>query len=550
MGEFCYSQGLKNDMNKIIKRSGLLMTLLLAALPANAAKQGAQKGDDRPPVVSSSAQSLSNGSKPNIIFILTDDQGYGDIARHGHPYLESPHMDQMHDESVRFDNFYVSPSCSPTRAALMTGMHEFRNGVTHTLIPREHLSLDATILPQMLKLAGYRTGFIGKWHLGNAKDYFPADRGFDWCSTNAAGPRKHFDVEMIRNGKRFPTKGFREDVYFDEAMTFIDEAGDDPYFLYLCTFSPHTPLDAPVDLIEKYKAMGLNDTHACYLAMIENIDQNLGRLTAFLKERELEENTILIFMNDNGVTEGLDVYNAGMRGCKATCWEGGTRAMSFWKWPNHWKPQTVDSLTAHIDVVPTLCELAGAEIPESVQAELQGYSLLPLLNGQQWTHEDRYLFHHVGRWPSGSAASHKHAMGAVRQGNYLLLRSVPCDDPKCANYSSQCTTLRAVRKGLKTTTYAKGTAQYHWGVTPADRWALYDVKKDPGCKNDIALQNPERVGTMIATYDHWWDEQYPVMLSRGGDAGDPNASKNAASRAQQHAAKVAAEKKRNAENKR
>ena len=220
--------------------------------------------------------------------------------------------------------------------------------------------------------------------------------------------------------------------------------------------------------------------------------------------------------------------------------------MSFWKWPGQWKPQTIDSLTAHIDVLPTLCELEGAEIPEAVQSELQGYSLLPLLNGQEWAHEDRYLFHHVGRWPSGSAASHKHAMGAVRQGNYLLLRSVPCDAPECANYSSQCTTLRSVRKGLKTTTYANGTAQYHWGVTPADRWALYNVKKDPGCQADIALQNPERVSTMITTYDRWWDEQYPVMLARGGDAGDPHASRNAASRAKQHAAKVAAEKKRNA----
>jgi hypothetical protein len=127
-----------------------------------------------------------------------------------------------------------------------------------------------------------------------------------------------------------------------------------------------------------------------------------------------------------------------------------------------------------------------------------------------------------------------------------LLRSVPCDDPECAKYSSQCTTLRAVRKGQTKATYANGTAQYHWGVTPADRWALYDVKKDPGCETDIALHNPERVGTMIATCDHWWEEQYPVMLDRGGDAGDPNASRNASSRAQQHAAKVAAQKKRKA----
>jgi arylsulfatase A-like enzyme len=483
---------------------------------------------------------------PNIVFILTDDQGYGDVGRHGHPHLETPHLDRLYDESVRFDNFYVSPSCSPTRAALMTGMHEFRSGVTHTLIPREHLHKDATIIPQLLKSAGYKTGFIGKWHLGNDRGYAPADRGFEWCSTNAGGPRQHFDVEFIRNRKRFPAKGFREDVFFDEAMTFIDEAGDQPFFLYLCTYSPHTPLDAPEDLVEKYKAKGLNDKHATYLAMIENIDQNLGRLTAFLKKRGLEENTILVFMNDNGVTEGLDVYNAGMRGCKCTAWEGGTRAMSFWKWPGHWTPHRANNLTAHIDVLPTLCELAGAEIPPELQSEIQGHSLIPLLKAKKdigWAHDDRYLFHHVARWPGGLAASHRHAMGAVRQGNYLLLRSVPCDDPECEKYGSQCTTLRKVRQGLKTTTYAYGTAQYHWGVTPADRWALYDVKKDPGCENDLAVKNPERVETMAAAYDKWWDEQYPVMIERGGDKGDPNAGRNAASRARQHAAQTAAQKK-------
>ena len=188
--------------NKIKLSSCFWVAMMLSSLCANAAKQDFQQEQDQ----------------PNIIFILTDDQGYGDIGRHGHPYLDTPHMDSLHDASVRFDNFYVSPSCSPTRAALMTGMHEFRNGVTHTLIPREHLYQDVTILPQLLQSAGYTTGFIGKWHLGNSKGYIPADRGFDWCSTNVGGPRKHFDVEMIRNKKRFPTKGFREDVFFDEAM--------------------------------------------------------------------------------------------------------------------------------------------------------------------------------------------------------------------------------------------------------------------------------------------------------------------------------------------
>ncbi|MDA7922647.1 sulfatase-like hydrolase/transferase, partial [Verrucomicrobiales bacterium] len=219
--------------------------------------------------------------RPNIILVLTDDQGYGDLGRHGHPLLKTPHMDQLHDESVRFKNFYVSPSCSPTRAALLTGMHEFRNGVTHTLQPREQLYLDAVILPQLLKSAGYRTGFIGKWHLGNKGDYAPGQRGFDWCSTNVGGPRVHFDPVMIRNGKRQEEKGYREDLFFDDAMAFIEESGDQPFFCYLATYSPHSPLAAPEPFVAPFRGK-VSDDEAAYLGMVANIDFNVGRLMKFL----------------------------------------------------------------------------------------------------------------------------------------------------------------------------------------------------------------------------------------------------------------------------
>ncbi|MGZ0708873.1 sulfatase-like hydrolase/transferase [Coraliomargarita sp. W4R53] len=480
-------------------------------------------------------QSKSSNKSPNIIFILTDDQGYGDLQRHGHPYLQTPNTNRLHDESVRFDSFYVSPSCSPTRAALMTGMHEFRNGVTHTLIPREHLYIDATTLPQLLKTAGYKTGFIGKWHLGGSHGYAPDARGFDWTATNPMGPRKHFDPEIIRNGKRTQREGFREDIFFDEAMTFIEESGDQPFFCYLATYSPHTPLGAPEKFIAPFREQGLSEKHATYLAMIENVDYNVGRLLAFMEERGLDENTIVIFMNDNGVTEGLDVYNAGMRGCKATAWEGGTRAMSFWRWPNHWQPHTVDNLTAHVDVLPTLCEIAGVEVPPELQSELEGFSLMPLIESEQpisW-HDDRTLFHHVGRWPSGLAESHKYAMVSAHRGDYLLIRSAPCGDPACEQFQSQCTTMRAVNNGLTTTTYSDGTAQMHWGTTPMGHWALYNVKEDPACQNDISSTHPEVVASMAASYDAWWDELYPTMIERGGDLGDPLASAHASARAKQ-----------------
>jgi arylsulfatase A-like enzyme len=459
--------------------------------------------------------------KPNILFILTDDQGYGDLGRHGHPFLKTPHTDRLYDESVRFENLYVSPSCSPTRAALLTGMHEFRNGVTHTREPREHLWKEATILPQLLSPAGYMSGFIGKWHLSSRPGYAPCARGFDWCSTNPQGPRKHFDVDIIRNNKKTPRKGFREDIYVDEAMAFMEEAGDQPWFLYFSTYSPHDPLDAPEEFVAPYRKH-VDEKRAKYLGMVANLDYNVGRLLDYLEEKELDEKTIVIFMNDNGQTWGLDVYNAGMRGCKATIWHGGSRAMSLWRWPGQWKPHRVDNLTAHLDFLPTLCELAGAEIPADLQSELDGFSLVPLLEAEKpiaW-HDDRYLFQHVGRWPSGLAVDHKYAMSGVRQGNYLLMRSRCCDSDACTTevQGFQCATLRAVKKGQKSAQYTDANAPYHWGLTEHDKWALFETKADPGCQNNLAEAKPDLVAEMAKAYDQWWERMYPDMIARGGEA--------------------------------
>ena len=463
--------------------------------------------------------------KPNILFILTDDQGYGDVARHGHPLLKTPHQDALHDQGVRFGKFYVSPSCSPTRAALMTGMHEFRNGVTHTTLPREHLDLNATILPQLLKSAGYRTGFIGKWHLGNDGSYAPHKRGFDWCSTNSGAAKVHFDPIITRNRKRQKRTGYREDILFDEAMAFIDEAKGSPFFCYLSTYSPHAPVKAP-DAFKAPFIGKVDDEEADYLGMVANLDYNLGRITKHLRDRGLEQDTIVIWMNDNGQTHGLEVYNAGMRGCKATAWQGGCRAMSFWKWPGKWQPHTVQNLTAHLDVLPTLCELAGAEIPADLAAKLEGWSLRPLLESPEpiaW-HDDRLLFHHVGRWPSGLAADHKYAMAAVQTGDYLLVRSEPCGKRECEKYASQCNTLRMVQAGGKRATYTKENAAFHWGVTKPGKWSLFDLSTDPKCANDLSKSKADLTTHLSAAYDKWWDGIYPTMIQKGGDKGVPKRS--------------------------
>ena len=464
----------------------------------------------------------ADASKPNIVFILTDDQGYGDVGKHGHPLLKTPNLDALHDQSVRFEQFYVSPSCSPTRAALLTGMHEFRNGVTHTTQPREHLNKDAVILPQLLKPAGYRAGFVGKWHLGGEGEYAPEKRGFEWCSTNVGGPNVHFDPVIVRNRKRESRKGYREYLFFDEAMAFMDECKDAPFFCYLATYSPHAPLAAPEEFVAPFRGK-VDKEEAAYLGMVANLDYNLGRLMKYLQARKLEDNTILIFMNDNGQTHGLDVFNAGMRGSKCTIWQGGSRAISFWKWAGKWPPHKVQNLTAHLDVLPTLCDLAGATIPPQLSAKLEGFSLRPLLESTQpieWN-EDRLLFHHVGRWPSGMAAAHKHAMASVQTGDVLLVRSRPCDDPACKTYSSQCTTLRFVEAGATAATYTKTGAQFHWGVTPPGRWSLFNLKNDPTCQKDLAAEKPELTSKLAESYDKWWDTLYPTMIQLGGDKGEP-----------------------------
>ena len=462
------------------------------------------------------AADAAKTAPPNILFIITDDQGYGDWSTNGHPLLKTPHADKLAAESVRLENFYVSPSCSPTRAALLTGMHEFMSGITHTQWPRVELPKDTTTLPELLAKAGYRTGFVGKWHLGK----FAGDHGFEWCSTNQGGPREHFDPVMVRNGKKSKPTGYREDIFFDEAMQFITETKDEPWFLYLGTYSPHDPLAAPEEFVKPFRGK-VTEEQAQYLGMVANLDYNIGRIMAFLKERGLDENTIVVLMSDNGQTYGLDVYNANMRGCKVTAWEGGMRTFSYWRWLNHWPPHQVDNLTAHLDVLPTLCAVADAKIPSGIESQLEGFNLLPILeaDGPIAWHDDRMLYHHVARWPGGMAADHKYAMAGVRQGNHLLVRSRPCDNPHCSDQNGrQCDTLRSVEEGGKKAPFTAENAQFHWGVTPRDRWALFHVKKDPGCTNDLSTADPQRVNAMAAAYDTWWDKTYPTMVERGGDA--------------------------------
>jgi arylsulfatase len=434
----------------------------------------------------------ASAKPPNIIFILTDDQGYGDISAHGNPILKTPNLDRLHAESVRFTDFHVSPTCSPTRAALLTGRHEFKNGVTHTILERERLTPTATTLAQVLKSAGYATGIFGKWHLGDEPDRWPKKRGFDEMFIHGGGGigqsypgscgdapgNTYFAPLLLWNDKFVKTQGYCTDIFFSRAIEWMDEKLDKgiPYFAYIATNAPHEPLSCPPEYERPYVGK-VPPNVATYFGMIANIDENVGRVLAKLEEWGIERSTLVIFMNDNGGTAGVPIWNAGMRGQKVTPWLGGTRAASFWRWPGTFKPADCNALAAHIDFLPTLAELTGATLSDEVKAQVEGRSLVPLLRDPRAEWPERVLFTHVGRWPKGS-------------------------DPERCKYSA-CA-VRDPRWHL--------VSEGRPGVPREKGWQLFDLVADPGERSDVAAEHPEVVGRLDAAYDAWWAEVVPATL--------------------------------------
>ena len=430
------------------------------------------------------------GKRPNIVFILTDDQGYGDLSCHGNPILKTPNLDRLHDEGVRFTDFHVSPTCSPTRSALLTGRHEFKNGITHTIHERERLTPKATTLAQALHGAGYRTGIFGKWHLGDEPDRWPDKRGFDEMFIHGCGGigqsypgscgdvpgNSYFDPTILHNGKFEKTKGYCTDVFFDQAIAWIDSVrGKEPFYCHISPNAPHAPLNVRPEDEKRYADKVKNQETAKFFGMIANIDDNVGRLLDKLREWSIERDTLIVFMNDNGGTAGVGVHNAGMRGSKVTPWLGGTRAASFWRWTGTLKPADVSKLTGHIDFFPTLAELAGVKLNEELKSQIEGRSLVPLLRDPKADWADRHLFTHVGRWPKGAKpADHKHNQCSVRETRWHLV----------------CVT----RDGSK-------------------KWQLFDVIADPGEKTDVSAKHPDVVARLDGVYDRWWDSVQPLLVN-------------------------------------
>ena len=451
-------------------------------------------------VITASASSYAAelaGTKPNVILVITDDQGYGPVGRHGHPWIKTPNLDELFDTSTRFTRFLVSPTCAPTRSALMTGRHPMRNGVTHTILERERMTLDATTLPQVLKEAGYTTGIFGKWHLGDEEPYQPHKRGFDEafihgaggigqaynCSCADAPGNKYFDPAIRHNGKFVKTEGFCTDIFFTAGLGWIEDVkdSDKPFFAYITTNAPHGPFIAPPKNTKRFTDLGFNPKQAGFYGMIENIDENVGRMMSKLQQWELLDDTVVIFMSDNGMTgngsgrgmlgktpdgEPMKMYNADMKGLKGSTDEGGVRVPLFVRWDGHVNAgREVDKVTAHIDIFPTLAKLAGAKIPAD---QVEGRNLLPLIENPDADWKDRYLFTHKGRWATGADPNKFQWQNfAVRNQRYRMV----------------------------------GTNQ------------LYDMEKDPGQTTNVIDDHPEVAKAMKAAYDKWWQETRPLMVN-------------------------------------
>lgn len=340
---------------------------------------------------------LPQKSRPNVVLVVSDDQGYGDIASHGNPVIRTPALDKLFGESIRLTQFHVDPTCSPTRAALLTGRYSARTGVWHTIMGRSLLRRDETTMADVFTANGYQTAIFGKWHLGDNYPFRPLDRGFKTSLVHGGGGigqtpdywgNDYFDDTYWQNGETRSFSGYCTDVFFDAALGFIEQNKNRPFFAYIPTNVPHGPYNVAKRYSDYYRKQGISDPLANFYGMITNLDENVARLVDRLDQLGLRENTILIFMTDNGTARGD--FNVGMRGRKGSEYDGGHRVPFFLRWPAQLKGgQDIHQLTAHIDLLPTLIDLCRLERPRSVRFD--GTSLVPLLNGEK-TWAERILF--------------------------------------------------------------------------------------------------------------------------------------------------------------
>lgn len=437
------------------------------------------------------ALAVQASARPNVIVIMTDDQGYGDFGVTGNPILDTPNLDAFAGQSLSFDRFYVSPVCTPTRASLMTGRYHHRTGALDTWRGGAMMRPGEITLAEALRAGGYATGIFGKWHLGDCYPMRAMDQGFDRSLVHLGGglaqpadpignKRRYTDPILVRDGVEVQTRGYCTDVYFDEAIGFIRHSAVErrPFFAYIATNAPHGPYhDVPSELYEKYKAKDLKpimvgqggneDIVARVFAMVENVDQNVGKLMQALDELELTDNTVVLFMLDNGPNTRRYVGN--MRGMKTEVHDGGVRSPLFIRYPKQLKAgKRVSQTAAHIDVMPTLLDIAGVSKPDD--AVFDGRSLLPLMVSDQpvdWPDRSIVIQAHRGRSPQ----QFHHFM--LLEGRWKLVRP--------SGFGRQA---------------AVGDLAFE----------LYDLQADPTESKNLAADRPEVVQRLRQSYLAWYED--------------------------------------------
>ncbi|HUG93588.1 MAG TPA: arylsulfatase [Planctomycetaceae bacterium] len=475
---------------------------------------------------SPAAFSAEDSAPPNVVLIVTDDQGYGDVGAHGNTMIRTPHLDRLWSESVRLTDYHVDPTCSPTRAALLTGRYSTRTGVWHTIMGRSLMNPDELTLAEVFAANGYRTGMSGKWHLGDNWPLRAEDQGFEEVVRHGGGGvgqgpdwwgNDYFDDTYWRNGQPEPFRGYCTDVWFDEAIAFVERNRARPFFLYVATNAPHAPYNVSEEYSRPYAERGVPSPMDAFYGMITNIDENVGRLRERLRELDLERNTIFIFTTDNGTAAGVargrnragegewPGFNAGMRGAKGSEYDGGHRVPFFVYWPdgNLTGGRDVDLLCAHIDVLPTLVDLCGLNKPAG--PPLDGVSLKSSLAA------------------AGGPPAAQREGEAARMTDFQSVRET-------AGPSS--TQPQAGRPRLRTLFVHSQRIQHpeKWrqSAVMTKRWRLvngrelYDIQADPGQSRDVAGGHPVIVEELRAAYDEWWDGLRPafddyVRIGLGGD---------------------------------
>jgi arylsulfatase A len=405
--------------------------------------------------------------RPNVLFILTDDQGWGDLSLHGNPVVQTPNLDRLARSGARFDRFFVSPLCAPTRASLLTGRYHLRTGTVSVSQGWERMRGDELTLAEVFRQNGYATGCFGKWHNGEHAPEDPNGQGFDEFLGFCAGHwNNYFDAELQHNDRMVPTKGFITDVLTNAALAFIGKHKARPFFCYVPFNAPHSPHQVPDRYFDKYKAKGLDDEQASIYGMVENIDDNVGRLLQALDRLKLTQNTIVVFATDNGPNGHR--FNGGMKGIKGSVDEGGVRVPLFVRWPGRIRPRTlIRPNAAHIDLLPTLVDLCGLRFTPAYP--LDGRSLTSLLLGRSDTLADRMLFTHVTNMNGNQLLAEP---GSVRTAQYRLVR----------------------QRG---------------------QTLLYDMLRDSTQTTDIAADQPGQVQRLRTAYDRWFaDVSRSIQFSR------------------------------------